>query len=79
MDCLTGQGAVMRGNWSIVPDDVVIGVRPELDYVLLRLRGRLTLRSVPRVREATVKSLLRTGRVVIDLSHLRAELVKISV
>lgn len=53
-------------------DDLVIGVRDELDYVLLRLRGRLTLRSVPRVRETTVKALLRTGRVLINLSGLRA-------
>lgn len=54
-----------------MPDDLVIRARNELDYVLLRLRGHLTLRSVPRVREATVKSLLDTGRVLIDLSGLR--------
>lgn len=55
-----------------VPDDVVIRVRNELDHVLLRLRGRLILRSVPRLREAMVKSLLGTGHVLIDLSGLCA-------
>lgn len=41
------------------------------DHVLIRLHGNLTLQGVPRVREVVVKSLLDTGRVVIDLSGLR--------
>lgn len=53
-------------------DDLIIRVCDEFDHVTLRLRGRLTLRSVPQVREATVKWLLNTGQVVIDLSRLRA-------
>lgn len=54
-----------------MPEDLVVGVHEHLDHVRLRLRGCLSLRSVPRVREATVKSLLGTGRVLIDLSRLR--------
>ena len=53
-------------------DDLIIRVRNELDHVTLTLRGRLTLRSVPRVRETVVKWLLGTGRVLIDVSRLRA-------
>jgi anti-sigma regulatory factor (Ser/Thr protein kinase) len=49
----------------------VVGVHEHLDHVRLRLRGCLSLRSVPRVREVTVKSLLGTSRVLIDLSRLR--------
>ncbi|MBV9164470.1 MAG: ATP-binding protein [Pseudonocardiales bacterium] len=52
--------------------DLMIGIREEPDHVILRLRGRLSLQNVPRVREATVKSLLGTGRVLIDLSRLRS-------
>ncbi|MDQ3763097.1 MAG: ATP-binding protein [Actinomycetota bacterium] len=48
-----------------------MSVRDELDHRVLRLRGRLRLQNVPRVREAAVKSLLDTGRVLIDLSGLR--------
>ncbi|MDQ3899085.1 MAG: ATP-binding protein [Actinomycetota bacterium] len=55
-----------------VLDDLIIRVCDEFDHVTLTLRGRLTLRSVPQVREATVKWLLSTGQVVIDLSRLRA-------
>lgn len=55
-----------------MPDDLVIRVRNELHYVILRLRGFLTLRSVPRLREATVKWLLGTGGVLIDVSRVRA-------
>ena len=51
------------------PLRVAIDQRDE--HVLVRLRGTLTLHDVPRVREAVVKSLLDTGRVVIDLSGLR--------
>ena len=49
----------------------MVGVHKHLDHVLLRLRGCLSLRNVPRVREATVKSLLDRCRVLIDVSHLR--------
>jgi hypothetical protein len=55
-----------------VLDDLNIRVCDEFDHVTLTLRGRLTLRSVPQVREATVKWLLSSGRVLIDLSRLRA-------
>jgi anti-sigma regulatory factor (Ser/Thr protein kinase) len=41
------------------------------DHVVIRLRGNLTLHDVPRVRDAVVKLLVNTGRVVIDLSGLR--------
>lgn len=50
--------------------DLVIEIREEPDYIVLRLCGRLSLRTVPRVREAAVKSLFGTGRVLIDLSRL---------
>jgi anti-sigma regulatory factor (Ser/Thr protein kinase) len=49
-----------------MPEDLVVGVQEHLDYVRLRLRGCLSLRNVPRVREVTVKSLLDSGRVLID-------------
>jgi anti-sigma regulatory factor (Ser/Thr protein kinase) len=49
----------------------MVAVEKRCDHVVVRLRGRLTLHDVPRVREAAVKSLLDTGRVVIDLSGLR--------
>lgn len=55
-----------------LPAALAIEVREELDYVVLRLAGRLSLRTVPRVREITVKSLLGKGRVVIDVSRLRS-------
>lgn len=42
----------------------------QCDHVVVRLDGRLTLQDIPRVREAAVKSLLNTGRVVIDLSEM---------
>jgi hypothetical protein len=54
-----------------MPEDLVVGVHEHLDHIRLRPRGWLSLRNVPRVREVTVKSLLGTGRVVIDLSRLR--------
>ena len=54
-----------------MPEDLVVGVHKHFDYVRLRLRGCLSLRNVPRVREVTVKSLLDSGRVLIDLSPLR--------
>lgn len=55
-----------------MPDGLVIEVCKELDHVVLRLAGRLSLRTVPRVRENTVKSLLGVGRVVIDVSGLHS-------
>jgi hypothetical protein len=55
-----------------MPDDLVIRVRDELDYVVFRLRGLLSLRSVARLREATVKWLLGKGSVLIDVSGVRA-------
>jgi len=50
--------------------EVVIDVGDELDCVMLRLRGRLSLRSSARVRESIVKSMARPGRVLIDVSRL---------
>jgi hypothetical protein len=41
-----------------MPNGLVIRVHDELDYVILRPRGRLTLQSVSQVREATIKWLL---------------------
>jgi anti-sigma regulatory factor (Ser/Thr protein kinase) len=58
-------------DWDVL-DDLIIRVRNELDHVTLTLRGRLTLRSVPQVREAAVKWLLGSGQVLIDVSRLRA-------
>ncbi|MFY9805668.1 MAG: ATP-binding protein [Pseudonocardiaceae bacterium] len=55
-----------------MPEDLLVSVHQGLDHVLIRLRGRLSLRNVPRIRETTVKTLLGTGRVVIDLSRLRS-------
>jgi anti-sigma regulatory factor (Ser/Thr protein kinase)/anti-anti-sigma regulatory factor len=56
-----------------VPDDLLaIQVHEELDYLMLQLSGQLSLRNVPRVREAAIKSLLSTGRVLVDLSNLRS-------
>jgi anti-sigma regulatory factor (Ser/Thr protein kinase) len=52
-------------------EDLVVGVHEHLDHIQLRLRGCLSLRNVPRVREVTLKSLLGIGRVLIDLSRLR--------
>lgn len=56
----------------------VIAIRPEVvvdgpDHphcVVLRLRGRLSLRSNARIRHAIAESLTGTGRVLIDLSGL---------
>lgn len=53
-----------------MPDGLVIEMRKGLDHVVLRLSGRLSLRTVPRVREIVVKSLLDVGRVVINVSRL---------
>jgi anti-sigma regulatory factor (Ser/Thr protein kinase)/anti-anti-sigma regulatory factor len=50
--------------------DLVIDVEKEVDHVILRPRGELSLRTIPRVREAAVKALLGTGRVLIDLSRV---------
>jgi hypothetical protein len=48
----------------------MVTVDKRCDHVAVRLDGRLTLQDIPRVREAAVKSLLNTGRVVIDLSDM---------
>lgn len=53
-------------------DELMVGVQKEPDHVILRLRGQLSLRNVSRVREAAIKSLLDTGRVVVDLSRVRS-------
>ena len=50
---------------------LVIDVEDEADYVVVRVCGRLSLRTIPRVREAAIKALLGAGRVVVDLSCLR--------
>ncbi|HKS51046.1 MAG TPA: hypothetical protein VJS67_04180 [Pseudonocardiaceae bacterium] len=42
----------------------------QCDHVVVRLAGRLTLQDIPRVRDAAVKSLLNTGRVIIDLAEM---------
>jgi anti-sigma regulatory factor (Ser/Thr protein kinase) len=51
--------------------ELVIEIRDELDCAVLRLRGRLSLRSSARIRELLVKSLLSAGRVLVDVSSLR--------
>ncbi|MDQ3764217.1 MAG: ATP-binding protein [Actinomycetota bacterium] len=55
-----------------MPDELVVGVHEELGHMVLRLRGRLSLQSIPQVREAAVKLLHDTGRVLIDVSGLRS-------
>ena len=50
--------------------EVVVDVSDDLDCVVLRLRGRLSMRSKKRVCECIAKSLVDTGRVLIDLSGL---------
>ena len=51
--------------------EVAVDVHKELDYVLLRLRGRLSLRGTARVRESIVKAALNGARVLVDVSNLR--------
>jgi hypothetical protein len=48
----------------------MITVDKQGDHVMIWLDGPLTLHDIPHVREATVKSLLNTGRVIIDLSKM---------
>lgn len=55
-----------------MPRDLAIKIHKQVDHVVIELRGCLHLRTVPRVREAAAKSLLGTGRVLIDLSGLRS-------
>src|SRR2546421_10446067 len=55
-----------------MPHELVVDIRDELDYAVLRLRGRLSLRSNARAREPIVKSLLSAGRVLVDVSSLRS-------
>jgi hypothetical protein len=50
---------------------LVVTVEHRCDYILVELRGSLTLREISRVREAVVKALLDTGHVLVDLSGLR--------
>jgi hypothetical protein len=50
------------------PRPLVAAVDRQSNHVVVRLRGCLTLRDIPRVRETAIKSLLDTGRVVIDLA-----------
>ena len=52
--------------------ELVVDIRDELDCAVLRLRGRLSLRSNAQVREPIVKSLLSAGRVLVDVSSLRS-------
>lgn len=52
-------------------EDLVVDIREAIGHVALRPSGRLSLRTVPTLREALVKSLLNVGRVVVDLSRLR--------
>jgi anti-sigma regulatory factor (Ser/Thr protein kinase)/anti-anti-sigma regulatory factor len=54
-----------------MPDDLVVEVRETPGCAVLSLSGRLSLRTSPKIREATVKSLLGTGCAVIDVSRLR--------
>lgn len=53
-------------------DNLVVAAHEELDYVVLRLGGCLSVRNIPRVREAALKLLQSKGRVLIDLSRLRS-------
>jgi anti-sigma regulatory factor (Ser/Thr protein kinase) len=50
--------------------EVVIDVHDYLDCMVLRLRGRLSLRNNVQIRESIAKSLPDTGRILIDLSRL---------
>jgi hypothetical protein len=50
---------------------ITVDVLDEFDCVVVRLRGLLSLRSSARVRAVITKSLLRRGRVLIDVPQLR--------
>jgi anti-sigma regulatory factor (Ser/Thr protein kinase)/anti-anti-sigma regulatory factor len=80
---LKGQQAAPVGWWftgwtmcgqvcPVIPllPEVVVDGADNLDCVVLRLRGRLSIRSKKRVCEYIAKSLVNTGRVLIDLSGL---------
>jgi anti-sigma regulatory factor (Ser/Thr protein kinase) len=54
-----------------MPHELVVNIHDELDCAVLRLRGPLSLRSNARIRESVVKSLLGTGRLLVDVSSLR--------
>lgn len=54
-----------------MPHEFVVEVRDELDYAVLRLCGRLSLRNSARIREPIVKSLLSACRVLVDVSSLQ--------
>jgi len=51
--------------------ELVVEIRDELDYTVLRLRGRLSLRNSARIREPIVKSLVNSCRVLVDVSALQ--------
>lgn len=72
MMCLTGKTTAMPMELGeSMSNELAIDIHHELGHRVLCLRGRLGLQGVGPVREATVKSLLDTGRVLIDLSGLR--------
>jgi len=54
-----------------IQPEVVVNGHDHPDCVVLRLRGRLSLRSNARIRHAIAESLAGAGRVLIDLSGLR--------
>jgi anti-sigma regulatory factor (Ser/Thr protein kinase)/anti-anti-sigma regulatory factor len=56
----------------MLDDGLVVRVHEDFDDVVIRLSGCLTLRNIPRVREAALKYLLGSGRVLIDVSSLRS-------
>lgn len=70
--CFTGVACSHAVTWEIMPDELMVGIHKELDHVILQFRGRLSLHNIPRVREAIIESLLGTGRVLADLSHVRS-------
>jgi anti-sigma regulatory factor (Ser/Thr protein kinase) len=55
-----------------MPEELVVKVHEAPGYIVLRLSGQLSRQTAPLLREAAVKSLLGSGRVVIDVSQLRA-------
>ncbi|MGH3874819.1 MAG: ATP-binding protein [Pseudonocardiaceae bacterium] len=53
-----------------MPEGLAIEVREEFNHVMVRLTGQLSLRTIPRVRQITTKSLLGAGRVIINVTGL---------
>lgn len=71
--CLTGVDRSRAVDLvDVMPDELVVRIHEELDHIILRPRGRLSLHNVSRLREAAIKSLLSTGCVLVDLSCLRS-------